>query len=91
MFGICLRQKPRKQSAPRGTAIPENAGTEKHHVLLLKEEKRKRLNFQLYLFCLIEKFLLSHDVQQMLGIFQEAALVAEICLFSFFCGNLPQI
>lgn len=90
MFGICLRQKLRKQSTPHGTAISENMGTEKHHVLLLKK-KKKPTNFQLYLFYLIVKFLLSHDMEQMLSIFQEAALVAEICLLLFLWKSAPNL
>lgn len=69
-------------------------GTEKHHVLLLnkkKKKKRNQLNFQLYLFYLIEKFLLSHDMEQMLSIFQEAALVAEICLLLFLWKSAPNL
>lgn len=90
LFGVCLRQKLRKQSPRHSTAITENSGTENHHVLLLKKQKGNRLNVQLHLFYLREEFLLTHDMEQMLSIFQEAALVAETFVLLILRKSAPK-
>lgn len=87
MFGICLRQKPRKQFTPHSTAISESTGTAKHHALLLKKGENNSISDYIYLI----EFLLSCDMEQMFSISQEAALAAEMSLLLFLWKSAPNL
>jgi len=67
------------------------AWVQKNAMYCYQKKTQQQLHFQLYLFYIIEKFLLSHDMEQMLSIFQGAALVAEICLLLFLWKSAPNL
>lgn len=89
MFGISLRQELREQFPLNGTAVPGSAAHT--NPLFCCWKTGKQLHFQLYLVYLPEKFLLSRDVERICSVFQDAALVAEICLLLFLWKSAPNL